>query len=468
MSATAVLEGLAILCRERFGAAATVEALRRLSGGANMETWAFDCAGRELILRRMPGEGAIADSEMGLGSISLAAQADLMELARAGAVSAPAVIARLAPRHGIGEGFVMARVAGETLPHKILGKPEYAKAEAVLAEQCARELARIHALDPRALPEPLAERSPRELVEREEAKYRRIGAALPAFDWAFGWLLRNTPTPVAPVVLHGDFRMGNLLIGPEGIGAVLDWELAHLGDPAQDIAYLCVPSWRFGHYARTAGGFDSLEALLTAYTRESGRQIEPGRLRWWLVYGTLWWGMVCLSMGQFWRSGEDRSLERAVIGRRCSEVELDLLLLLDEELGLTGNTRDLDWQPPAEPAFAGDIHGAELLAAIGEWARDSVQAGASGHALFEARVAGNALGMARRAACWGGGFAAAEAAGLAAMGLDHAAFCAGLRSGHIAPGDGPVWTHLRRRALQRIAIDQPAYAGYRRALARWV
>ncbi|MFM7785841.1 MAG: DUF6285 domain-containing protein, partial [Gammaproteobacteria bacterium] len=270
-----------------------------------------------------------------------------------------------------------------------------------------------------------------------------------------------------PVVLHGDFRMGNLLIGREGIGAVLDWELAHLGDPAQDLAYLCVPSWRFGRHEKSAGGFDSLPALLAAYAAESGRQIETSRIAWWLVYGTLWWGMVCLSMGQFWRSGEDRSLERAVIGRRCSEVELDLLLLLDEELGLAGGTRDLDWLPPLEPSFAGDIHGAELLTAIGEWARGTVQSGASGHALFEARVAGNALGMAQRAACWGSEFGAAEAAGLAAMGLDHAAFCAGLRSGHIAPADAPVWSHLRRRALQRIAIDQPAYAGNRRAITRW-
>jgi aminoglycoside phosphotransferase (APT) family kinase protein len=390
-----------------------------------------------------------------------------MELAHAGGVSVPAVFARLAPRHRIGEGFVMARVAGETLPHRILGKPDYAAAEALLAKQCARELARIHALDPGALPIPLPYRSPRELLEREEAKYRRIGAALPAFDWAFGWLFRNIPEPVAPVVLHGDFRMGNLLIGPEGIRAVLDWELAHLGDPAQDLAYLCVPSWRFGHHEKSAGGFDSLPALLDAYSAESGRQIEPSRIAWWLVYGTLWWGMVCLSMGQFWRSGEDRSLERAVIGRRCSEVELDLLLLLDEELGLAGDAGKLDWQPPAEPMFVGDIHGAELLAAIAEWAREAVQAGASGHALFEARVAVNAVGMAQRAASWGNEFAAAEAAGLAAMGLDPAAFCSALRSGHIAPGDGPVWTHLRRRALQRIAIDQPAYAGNRRAIARW-
>jgi aminoglycoside phosphotransferase (APT) family kinase protein len=459
---------LALLCREAFGGERAVEGLRRLSGGANMESWSFAYGDRQLVLRRLPGGGRLAPADDNLGSISLDAQAELIEAARRAGVRAPAVRARLEPRHGLGAGFLMARVDGETLPHRILGKPEYAAAEAKLAQQCARELARIHALDPARLPHELRYRAPLELVAEQERKYRALGAQLPVFDFAFGWLGRNAPEPTAPAVLHGDFRMGNLIIDRDGIAAVLDWELAHLGDPARDLAYLCTPSWRFGHYDKAVGGFDRVDALLAAYRAESGRAIPPERLRYWLVFSSLWWGLVCLAMGQLWRGGADRSLERAVIGRRVSEVEIDLLLLFDEELELgQGRGGDLSWEPPAEPSGSGEIAGHELLAALGEWARESVQPHAHGHALFEARVAGNALGIARRHAAWGAEFARAESARLAAIGLDNEALCRSLCEGSLSLDDDAVWRHLRLRALARMAVDQPGYAGFRRALARW-
>jgi hypothetical protein len=265
------------------------------------------------------------------------------------------------------------------------------------------------------------------------------------------------------VVLHGDFRMGNLVIDAEGIAAVLDWELAHLGDPAQDLAYLCTPSWRFGHYDKPVGGFATIEELLDAYARESGHVIEPARLHWWLVFSTLWWGMVCLAMGQMWRCGAERALERAVIGRRVSEVEVDLMLLFDQ-----GAPADLRWSTPPASAATGEIGYEELLQASGEWLNASVLPASAGHARFEARVAANALGITQRHAAWGAGFAREAAARLASLGHDEGSLCRALREGATGPADAAVWRHLRLRALERLAIDQPHYTGLRVARTRWL
>lgn len=457
---------LTALCRERFGSDAEIAELQRLSGGANMESWSLRYGDHRLVLRRMPGGVAdVAELDDNLGTISLDAQADLMGSASRAGVTVPAVLAKLEPHHGLGDGFLMARVEGETLPHKILGKAEFADAETKLTAQCARELARIHSLDPAALPAELRYLAPLEVVMEQERKYRGLKAAIPIFEFALGWLRRNAPEPTEPTVLHGDFRMGNLMIDASGITAVLDWELAHLGDPAQDLAYLCTPSWRFGHYDKPVGGFDRIEALLAAYRRESGRDIGLDRLRYWLVFSTLWWGLVCLAMGQLWRSGADRSLERAVIGRRVSEVEIDLLLLFEEQLGLDGRPK-LRWDMPGESSPEGEITCSELLTALGEWTRQAVQPAVADHRLFEARVAGNALGMLRRHAEWGADFDRAGRFRLASIGMDHASLCTALGNDAIVPDDA-IWDHLRLAALERLAIDQPGYAGFREAKRRW-
>jgi len=455
------------VCRRAFGGSGPVEELKRLSGGANMESWALRYGDTAMVLRRFPGGGdGFGEDEEYLDSISLSAQADLIDAASRAGVTAPAILARLAPDDGLGEGFLMARAGGEAMPHKILGNPEYAAVVPGLTEQMARELARIHALPTSACAD-LVYASPRQTIAAELRRYRDLQASLPVLDFAFGWLLRNAPPEVPPVVLHGDFRMGNLMIDSTGISAVLDWELAHLGDPAQDLAYLCVPSWRHGHYDKPVGGVGQIDTLLAAYRQFSGREIERERFRFWLVYGTLFWGVVCLSMGQLWRSGGDRSLERLVIGRRVSEVELDLLLLFEDELGLQGRDR-LDWLPPAAAAeYSGEIAYSELAVALAEWNKNSVQPEARNHQLFESRVAGNALGILTRQLQWGRAFEDGQSKRLAALGLDHREFCQGLHSGRIELSEQRVWDHLRRTALEREVVDQPKHAGLRLALQRW-
>jgi aminoglycoside phosphotransferase (APT) family kinase protein len=306
-----------------------VAGMRRLSGGASQQTWAFEVIGEArrtpLVLRRAPlvGRG-------NHGTAGLRTEAILIETARAAGVPAPAVRHVLHPETGLGEGFVMARVEGETLGRRIVRDAALADARRVLAGQCGAALARIHGLATRSLPS-LRLSCARAEVDFQAELHRSHGTVRPVFELALQWLRRHAPEDVAqPVLVHGDFRNGNLMVGPEGLRAVLDWELAHLGDPMEDLGWMCVRSWRFGGGAdRPVGGFGTHEELCAGYEAEGGR-VDMARLHWWEVLGTLKWGIVCDSMAKSWIDGTERELEKAAIGRRASEAEADLLALLEK------------------------------------------------------------------------------------------------------------------------------------------
>jgi aminoglycoside phosphotransferase (APT) family kinase protein len=110
---------------------------------------------------------------------------------------------------------------------------------------------------------------------------------------------------------------------------VLDWELAHLGDPAEDLGWLCVKSWRFGVVDKLVGGFGDVPQLLDAYEHASGRRIDEDTLRWWIALGTLKWGVICIAQAFTHLTGGLRSVELATLGRRVAEMEWDLLDILD-------------------------------------------------------------------------------------------------------------------------------------------
>lgn len=458
---------LAAFCADRFGRVGELSGLERLSGGANMESWGFDYGGRGMVLRRLPAGMDERGEEAGsVAAISLATQADLIELARRRGVTAPELLARLEEPDGLGKGFVMARAKGETLPHRILGNPDFAAAEARLAGQCAAELAAIHAIPISEAPADVRAIDAATLLAEQERAYREIGGAIPIYEYAFRWLAEAVPASAEPRLLHGDFRMGNLVIAREGISAVLDWELAHIGDPIEDLAYLCTPSWRFGHYEKEAGGFAGADDLIAAYEKASGARVDRDRFDWWLVYNTLWWGIACLRMGHSYRDGSARTLERTIIGRRASEVEIDLLLLFEPMRD--GDSRALRWTEPALLPEQGEVGYAEILDALIEWNRDKIMPGQKSHALFEARVANNALGIAQRAAAWAARFANSSASRLDGLDRSHAGLCAALRDGMADIEDSQIWDHLRLSALERLAIDQPKYAGLCAAREKWI
>ena len=250
-----------------------------------------------------------------------------MQLTHDAGLPSPRVLHVLGPADELGTGFIMQRVEGETIARKILRDAQFAKARPVLARQLGQVAAGIHALPLAQLPKLRTSTATKEIAELER-EYRSFGWPRPVFELALRWLRGHDPGPPDQITLvHGDFRHGNLIIGPDGLRAVLDWELAHLGDAMEDLGWVCVNSWRFGEIDEPVGGFGSREELFAGYQAARGR-VDPVRVNFFEVMGTLRWGVMCCGMMQRFRAGPDHSMERAMIGRRASETEIDLLRLL--------------------------------------------------------------------------------------------------------------------------------------------
>ncbi len=319
---------LLVLVRRVFPGTGAIGNLVRLSGGASQETWAFEAIGTSpsplrMILRRSPPGYTAPFRAAGIET-----EAALMQLAYQAGVPSPLVRHVLAPQDNLGRGFLMDCVEGETIPRKILRDDAFASIRPKLASQLGGVLARIHAIDRTKLPKLRHVTAASELNELKNA-YKKDGQPRPVFDVAFRWLEERAPQGVAhDTLVHGDFRNGNLMIGPDGVRAVLDWELAHTGDPMEDLGWICVNSWRFGHIDKPVGGFGEIADLAEGYRVAGGGNVDLDRIKYWETFGSLRWGVMCLGMLARFTSGEDRSVERAVISRRASENEIDLLRLL--------------------------------------------------------------------------------------------------------------------------------------------
>lgn len=320
-----------VLARSDAGGPGSVTNLQRLSGGANMETWAFDYlreAGRQqLVLRRRPeGLGRAAEAAANIG---LDAEADLLGLARRARVPVPTVVERLVPEDGLGEGLIMTRLEGEALPQRLLREEQFAAARKRLAFQCGEALGRIHGIGLEDCPARLRDLGWEEDLERLQRLCDDFGNPSPAHQLALNWLRRQSVPAGARVLCHGDFRLGNLLVDPRGLTAVLDWELAHIGYPGEDLGYLCANVWRFGGTS-PVGGFGEYRELLDGYRSVRDQAPDMRELLLWQLYAALGWGLVCLTMLELHVSGADPGLERAAVGRRLSESEVDVMLLLAE------------------------------------------------------------------------------------------------------------------------------------------
>lgn len=323
-------EALARAATRHFGGAATIQALHRESGGASRQTWSFDALidGRRhgLILRRDPPGASKGERERSAG-LDRATEFRVLRAAFAAGVRAPEVLFELGADDGLGDAYVMRRIGGTAIARKLLRDPPYEKARGRITAELGEILARIHATDPRTLP-PLAHRQAADHIASLRGLLDTLGYAQPVFELALTWLERRKPATAAPVLVHGDYRTGNYLADETGVTAILDWEGAHLGDPVEDLGWLCVKSWRFGAIDRPAGGFGSREELWAAYERAGGAKVDPARAHWWEVFGTVRWGIICHTQAHKHLSGAQKSMELASIGRRAVETEVDLLQLL--------------------------------------------------------------------------------------------------------------------------------------------
>ena len=418
--------------------------LARLTGGATMESWRFDAGGDAFVLRRAPSLAFMDDRPFGHD-----VEAAIIRAAHAAGVTAPEVVAELEPGDGIGSGFVMRALPGTPNPKQILAmdKPD------VLLREAARDLALIHSLRREDLPEATPVMDYREAIADLRTQFEEAGGDRPIIALGLKWMEDNCPDPVDPVLIHGDYRMGNLLAkAPGNLTGVLDWELAHFGDRHEDLAFGCMAVWRFARYDRPALGLGSLEDYFAAYEAEAGVKVDRERFRYWQIHRTVWWALGCLRMAKIWRSGEDRMLERVVISRRTSEQELDLLLLLEEDAPKEEQERELP-ESHINGSFSGEASYGELAIAVAEWL-ETIKNQMEGHDRFQNAVARNALGI------------IARECKVTVTRSDQWApdFLSGKRS-----LNDPEWLSMfRREILDMVLADSPKYPALAVARERWL
>ena len=453
--------GLARVCARAGLGVLADSAPQRLTGGAVMESWRFAAAppafanqpppptpSREgegtYVLRRAPSLAFMEGRPYGHG-----VEAALIEAARAKGVTAPEVVAVLEEADGLGSGFVMRALPGTADPKVILGCDD----PDGLLREAARDLARIHRLRQGDVPKGVPVMDYRAAIADLKQQFMDAGGDRPIIALGLKWLEDNCPDAVEPVLNHGDYRMGNLLVEGSALTGVLDWELAHFGDPHEDLAFGCMAVWRFARYDRPALGLGRIEDYFAAYEAEAGVPIDPARFRFWTIYRTVWWALGCLKMAAQWRSGADRMLERVVISRRTSEQELDLLLLLEEDAPEAERARPVVL-PDMSCTYLGEASQEEMATAIAEWL-DTLKDKLTGHDRFQLAVARNALGM------------IAREADLLPAELD-LVLSQALLSGEKSLASAELLADLRVSALQKLSADVPKYPALRAARQKWI
>jgi aminoglycoside phosphotransferase (APT) family kinase protein len=371
----------------------------------------------------------------------------------------------------LGNPFLICdEIKGETIVRRIQRQIDGAggQTRVRLLIECAQALAAIHRAEiHRVEGGGLAHRD--QLAEWRE-RLDAMGDTTATFEWAFRWLTAHRPAPTPAVLVHGDFRMGNLIFdvadiaGGSGLAAVLDWELVHIGEAYDDVAWFCVRAWRFGAPARLgAGGLGSIEEFVAAYAEASGTNVDLVAFRWWLVLATLRWGVICRYQAERHLSGQTRSVELAAIGRRVCETEWDLLDLLEERDQSDELAAPVRHSDSPRESLHGRPTAVELVAAAAEFLETDVREATAGQVNFHARVAANALRIVERELLGSDSLGASGVhAALTGLGFaDEAGLAAAIRTGEFDGDDRrkvrDVTACLRTLVRHRLAAAHPGY-----------
>jgi aminoglycoside phosphotransferase (APT) family kinase protein len=443
----------------RFGGPVVVHSMAPLGGGAHRAMQRVDIEiGGEL--RRW----VLCRVEKGASGLEARVEFDLLSVMASIGVPVPAVHFALAPSDRLGEGFVMDLVEGETIARRILTDSRYEDGRALMARQCGEALARIHGVDRDRLPEVPAPSDPAQIVEKRATRWRslldRAAQPQPALEVAVRWLETHAPRQRQLRLVHGDFRLGNLLVGTDGLRAVLDWELASFGDPMEDLGWLCTRAWRWGNDHLAAGGFGTREELFAAYEEANGGPVDPDAVRYWEVAGCVKWAFGCLfQVGRF-LDGSVPTLEMASLGRKVCEPAYDALTLIDGDRPLAPLGVPSDPAVPTnQPAPTAD----QLTDALASWLAGPMTDSSSGGRRFETRIAANLVRVLGREAHVGSAADKADRTELVELlGIDGAASALGaelarrVRAGDQALDDRLI-TAARRLVARQLLIANPAY-----------
>jgi len=304
-----------------------------LSGGASRDTWLVtvqvsDETRRYVLRRDLP-------TQMFEDALTRGQEFRLMDAAYRSGVKVAKVLWNCADVSILGSPFfIMEYVEGVSIGRKVIQDPTLAQARAVLPQQMAAQLALIHRMsvnDLEFLARPHAGLTAAQTsLHQTHVILEELNIQNPTWEWCLRWAERHAPYNAPETFVHGDFRLGNLLVDAAGLTAVIDWEFGHVGDPDEELGYVCMRDWRFGNGTQRFAGLSDRETFLQAYEQASGRSVERTAVDWWEILGNIRWGIICLSQANRHLSGVEPSVELASLGRRSAEMQYESLRLIKQ------------------------------------------------------------------------------------------------------------------------------------------
>jgi aminoglycoside phosphotransferase (APT) family kinase protein len=308
--------------------------LKPISGGASRDTWFFTSRDAnyqlDLILRRdLP-------TQMFDQALTRAQEFKLMRLAFSQGVMVPKMHYLCEDVSALGSPFlIMQYISGVSIGTKVVHAPEFAQARKELPEQLAQQLALIHNMNLSSLdfslPRPPENKSAaQDTIEQMWEILDTLKVNNPVWEWTLRWAQNHLPKAPRTTFIHGDFRLGNVLVDSDGLTAVIDWEFAHVGDPNEELGYICMRDWRFGNGKLHFAGISDRETFLHYYEQYSKTKVDRYAVDWWEIMGNIRWGIICLSQANRHLSGQEPSVELASLGRRSAEMQLEALRLIEQ------------------------------------------------------------------------------------------------------------------------------------------
>ncbi|MEL6299775.1 MAG: phosphotransferase family protein [Pseudomonadota bacterium] len=325
--------------RKRIGAdAVSIADAERMSGGAVQENWRLAVtvdggpfSGRNDWVLRTDARARLAVS------LDRSGEYAVLEAAHAHGIRVAQPILEYPDASIIGAPFMIQRaMPGVAAARALVRDPALGDWGPALVEDLGRELARIHQIHPQSDAAARLGFLPRPMLPPARAEVHRLRGLLdtaseprPALEYILNWLDTHAPVSHRHTLVHGDFRTGNLLIEDGQLSAVLDWEFAHWGDPAEDLGWFCARCWRFGNDHNEAGGLGPREAFVAGYRAVAGETYTASDLIYWEIMAAAKWAAIAVLQGDRYRRGGEDSLELVLTGLMPPEMELDALMQIE-------------------------------------------------------------------------------------------------------------------------------------------
>ena len=307
--------------------------IKKLSGGAIQENWAIQGqrghADYEIVLRKNAETSVEASSDR-------KQEYDLLQRLYELNVRVPEPLLFQSKGDTLNSDFfVMQKITGIAEGHKLvrLNQPEL---QVTILQDIGQRLADLHAISADAeiekiIPKPIKADYLNQSIELLQSHLHKLNQHRPILEFALNWMQQHQPVIDDLVLVHGDYRTGNIMIDHDHVSGILDWEFAHWGDRREDIGWFTAKCWRFGQNAQVAGGIGAYKDFMQAYAERADVFIPEFELKFWHILAHVRWAIIALQQANRNLDNTEPSLELALTAFLVPQLEKNILDILGDK-----------------------------------------------------------------------------------------------------------------------------------------